>query len=288
MSLCDAVDAVGKIERLYRASPVDRENGVKLIGYSSLSGPANKALAALASFGLVERAGKGMMRVTVLARNILHAQNEIERSQHLMVAAMQPKLFQDIRERFPDITVPPEEGVKTYLNREGFNSSAVGPAAKAFLETMRFIEERAASESHGGADDGGPESVASNEKFGGAHIGDLIQWESGGVLQLESPKRVRWVSEDGNWLAVEGSDTGMPMDQVIVESAGSAKAHPSVPPEATLEKSVLKEGFSEWFRAKVGPDKLVTINYKGEEEIGPREIEKMIKILEAQKLALED
>jgi hypothetical protein len=33
---------------------------------------------------------------------------------------------------------------------------------------------------------------------------------------------------------------------------------------------------------------LITINFKGEGEIGPKEIEKMIRVLEAQKAALED
>jgi hypothetical protein len=287
MSLRDAVDAVAKIESRYRSSAVDRESGAKLIGYTSLSGPANKALAALASFGLVERAGKGMMRVTTRARSILHAHSEDERGPLLMDAAMQPKLFQDIRERFPDIIVPPEEGVRNYLNREGFNSSAVGPAAKAFLDTMHFIEERGESESHGAANKGATESGTPNENFGGARVGDLVQWENDGALQLDTPKRVRWISDDGMWLAVDGSNTGIPMDQVLVESAHSAKALPDVPP-AAQESVALQQGFSEWFRVKVGPDKLVTINYKGKEEIGPREIEKMISILQAQKLALEE
>lgn len=287
LSLSDAIAAVKKIEGPYRTSPVDRENGAKLIGYSSLSGPANKALAALASFGLVERAGKGMMKVTTRARTILHPQSEQERVAALLDAAMQPQLFKDIRERFPDVHVPPEDGVKTYLNREGFNASAVGPAAKAFLETMRFIEERGATESHGTLADQAAESALPDEAFGGAAVGDLVQWESGGALQFETPRRVRWVSEDGAWLAVEGSDTGIPMDQVTVESAARIPPPVLVPPEAK-PKTLGEKGFTEWFRAKVGADKLVTVNFKGEGEIGPKEIERMIRVLEAQKAALED
>lgn len=241
MSLSEAIAAVGKIEGLYRSSPVDRENGAKLIGYSSLSGPANKALAALASFGLVERAGKGMMKVTALARAILHAQSAQERTDALLQAAMQPKLFKDIRDRFPDVHIPPEDGVKTYLNREGFNASAVGPAAKAFLETMRFIEERGATESHGVASVQAAESDSPTEKFGGAAIGDLVQWESQGTLQFETPRRVRWVSADGAYVAVEGSNTGIPMDQVIVESRAARPPPPplpDVPPEKAADVPV--------------------------------------------------
>lgn len=158
----------------------------------------------------------------------------------------------------------------------------------AFLETFRYLQEEVVTESHGSRAPLGAESEVPSVKFGGAVAGDLIQWESGGALQFETPHRVRWVSEDGAWLAVEGSDTGIPMSQVTVEQAAPPKP-PLIPPHAFAGEIMQTEkGFSEWFRAKVGPDKLVTINFKGEGEIGPREIEKMIKVLEAQRLALED
>lgn len=64
---------------------------------------------------------------------------------------MEPTLFRELRERFVGVTVPPLDGVITYLNRQGFNPNAVRPAAKAFLETMSYLEEMGGSESHGGA-----------------------------------------------------------------------------------------------------------------------------------------
>ena len=289
VSLEDAVEAVKKIEGLYRSSPVDRENAVKLLGYSTLSGPANKTLAALASYGLVERAGKGMMRVTSLARTIVHPQNDEERNAALLDAAMQPRLFQDIRERFPDIPIPPEDGVKTYLNREGFNAKAVAPAAKAFLETMRFIEQYSASESHGNQSPEDTESEVpdgDDVTYGGARIGDLVQWESEGTFQFNKPLRVRSVSEDGNWIAVEGSKTGIPMSEVIVEK--SAPPYTQTPPIFEFEEQKPTAGFEEWFRAKVGPEKQIQISYRGEGDVGAKEIQKLIDILIAQKVALED
>lgn len=292
MSLEDAVSATGKIEAQYRGSPVDREDGAKLIGFSGSTGPANKALAALASYGLVERAGKGMMRVTSRARSILHPESELAKSQELRAAAIEPALFREIRERFEDVAVPPMEGVVTYLNREGFNPSAVGPAAKAFINTMSFIESLGASERNGAAHNDLSSSDTSDDitSFGGASIGDLVQWECQNVLQFEKPVRVRWVSEDKTWIAVEGSDTGIPMSEVIVEQKHSPlQTAPQIPREGSRQASdTIEKGFTEWFRAKVGADKLVTINFKGEGEIGPREIQKMITVLEAQKLALED
>lgn len=158
MSLADAVAAVHKIEGQYRSSKVDREIAAKMIGYSSLSGPANKALAALAQYGLVERAGKGEMRVTPRARAILHPDNAVEKRNELQAAALEPSLFREMKERWPDV-MPPEEAVISYFNRRGFNPSAIRPAARAYLQTLLYLEEEGDSDSHGrespaGAGDG--------------------------------------------------------------------------------------------------------------------------------------
>ncbi|MEO1315000.1 MAG: hypothetical protein AAFW01_00145 [Pseudomonadota bacterium] len=291
LSLEEAVNAIEKIEEKYRGSAVDREVAAGLIGYSTLSGPANKTLAALAAYGLLERAGKGMARVTTRARTILHPQDEGERRQELVAAALEPRLFRDIKDRFPDIDVPPEEGVRSYLNREGFNPSAVSAAVKSFVKTMRYIESLRESESHGDDENEAAKSELPDTETGGAAIGDHVQWVQGGAPQFNAPRRVRWVSGDGTRIAVDGDERAIPVSEVIVAHDAPSASPPEMPPPLRANPEQVKEadkGFNEWFRAKVGPDKLVTINFKGEGNIGPREIEKMIRVLEAQKLALED
>ncbi len=148
LSLEACINHTRKIEESYRTSAVDRKDAANLMGYSSLSGPAGTALAALASYGLVEKAGKGMLRVTPLAVSIIHPQSDSERKKALFEAAQTPKLFRDIREQFPDLSVPPEQGVKTHLNRAGFNPNSVPKAVKAFLDTARFVEQLGKPESH--------------------------------------------------------------------------------------------------------------------------------------------
>lgn len=294
MALPDAIDAVRKIEAAYRGSPADRVDAAKLLGFSGATGPSNMALAALAGYGLVERAGKGALRVTPLARSILHPSDESERINGLRAAALSPRLYQEIRDQFPDLPVPPEAGVMTYLNRCGFNPSAVPVAAKAFLKTARWVQELGEPETSGEPNKVGQTSNVPDQEFGGASLGDLVQWESNGTLQFETPRRVRWVSDDQQWIAVEGSETGIPMNEVTVEQAAPPKP-PNIPPQAQISGQVstagspaIEKGFTEWFRAKVGADKTITINFKGEGEIGPKEIEKMILVLQAQKAALED
>lgn len=236
MPLGDAISLVAKIEKLYRQSPVDREVAAKLIGYSSLSGPAAKSLAALASFGLVERAGKGEMRVTARARAILHPDNLQERRDGLVAAAFDPNLFHQLRERWPEM-IPPEDGIMTYLNRQGFNQSAIRPAMRAYRDTLLFLEQEGASDSHGNASAQAPESAVSKggegATFGTARVGDLIEIEIGGTLMTPNPVRVRAVSEDQAWVFVDGEVTGIAMENVTVversDEGGAIKAAPTLP-----------------------------------------------------------
>lgn len=221
MSLADALEAVRKIEHNYRTSRVDRVSAAKLIGYSSLSGPANKALAALAQYGLVERAGKGEMRVSPRATAILHPDSPAERAESLKLAAFEPSLFKDLRDRYPDM-VPPEDGVVTYLNRKGFNQTAIRPAVKAYLQTLQFLQSEGANLSQPpksqniSTETSDSDTLAAESSFGSPQVGDLIQWEMDGVLRLEHPMRVRLITADGKWVAVEGSETGIPTEQVCV------------------------------------------------------------------------
>ncbi|WP_156347193.1 hypothetical protein [Sphingomonas sp. Leaf33] len=250
---------MAKIEKLYRQSPVDREVAAKLIGYSGLSGPASKALAALASYGLVERAGKGEMRVTTRARAILHPDNLSERRQSLLAAAFEPSLFQELRARWPDM-IPPEDGIVTYLHWQGFNQSAIRPAMKAYRDTLLFIEQEGANESHGTAESQGPDMSGAeggkNAALGKARVGDLVEVEIGGTLITPQPVRVRAVMDDA-WVFVEGSETGIEMENVSVlerPEAGEGKAPPTLPlEEAKSVGAATPKGYrSETFDADEG------------------------------------
>jgi hypothetical protein len=294
LSLSDAIAQVRKIEGLYRLGPVDRIAGAKLIGYSGLSGPANQALASLAQYGLVERAGKGEMRVTERGRAILHPDSDEEKRQGLRTAALEPQLFRELHERWPSM-IPPEDGVITYLNRQGFNKSAIRPAAKAYLQTLLFLQESGANESHGtsspkGADSPLPkQSEEGSTVYGGAKVGDLIQWEVGGALQMEKPMRVRAVSEDGQWVLVDGSESAVPMSEVIIEERPAAAAVPPVFKfaDTSAPASSALAGESEWMRSLVGRDTKVRLLVSGG-DMGAKEIGKLMKLLEAQRAVLAD
>lgn len=157
MSLPEALAAVAKIHDNERSMPVDRTTAAGHLGYSSLSGPANKALAALGSYGLTERVGKGEIRVSDRAVGILHPRTEDERRANLVSAAWEPDLFQSLRARYPG-GMPSEANLRSYLMRENFSGTAIGPAVKAFLQTFAYLEEQGVSDSRGALFAPDPES----------------------------------------------------------------------------------------------------------------------------------
>lgn len=291
MALPKAIATVQKIFDADRQAPVDRAVAAKHIGYAGQSGASDKALASLAHYGLLEKAGKGETRVTQLAVEILHPDSPMERRAALRQAGLKPGIFQEIYDRYEG-RLPSEEALRSYLLRANFQNIAINPVVNSYAETFRFLEQEKAFESGGSGGESSADSVVPKPEtvFGGAKLGDLVQWESGGALQMEKPMRVRAISDDGQWVAVEGSETGIPMSEVIVEERASAT--PPAPPifklrEAPSSEEQVRLSESEWMRNKVGKTTTVILSVSGG-EMGAREIGKLIKLLEAQRAVLAD
>lgn len=82
------------------------------------------------------------------------------------------------------------------------------------------------------------------------------------------------------------AETGGKLEGVAV-APQTPRSAPTFPMEKPQERAQ-PEGFEEWFRAKVGSGKQVMISYRGDEDLGAKEIQKLIDMLAAQKAALED
>lgn len=150
--LQQAIDIVGKIFKVERTNPVDREVAAKAAGYTGISGRSAKVLADLSQYGLLERTGKSGVRVTKRAVEILHPDNIESRQTALREAAFEPELFQRISARFPD-GMPSENALRSFFLKEGFADSAIQPAMRGYFETCQFIEETivSGSDGHGSA-----------------------------------------------------------------------------------------------------------------------------------------
>ena len=251
-----AVRQIGKIHAADRRNVIERLNAAKHMGYSSLSGPSEKAIGTLVQYGLLELVAKGQVRVAQLAVDILHPVGDGERKAALAKAAYSPEIFKSLREQFPEGVS--EASLASYLVRQEFMNRAIGPLSKAYTETLAYLEQSGASDSHRPSPSGAAESEVPDDDadlggvvYGGAHVGDLVQWESGGVLHLERPTRVRLISDDGQWVAVEGSASWIPMAQTVVEERAALAPPPPPPPPPPAAPTPLLPVE----HAKVGMDK---------------------------------
>jgi hypothetical protein len=145
--LNQAIEVVEKIWGRVRQNAVDREAAVKDMGFSGLSGHSQKMLSNLVHFNLVEKAGKGGIRVTDTAVQILHPRSEEERKQALNAAAYSSELFGQIKANFPDGFVS-ENALRNYLMREGYTGVAVTPAIRSYMETYGFLRQEDAIDSY--------------------------------------------------------------------------------------------------------------------------------------------
>jgi hypothetical protein len=198
-------EAIGVVEKIWdnvRQNTVDREAAVKDMGYSGLTGQSAKMLSNLSHFNLVEKSGKGGIRVSDVAVRILHPRSPEERKQALNEAAYSPELFMEIKARFPDGYVS-ENTLRSYLMREGFAGVAVAPAMRSYMETYALLRQENAIESHGTEAQSDPQSadrseVGPSSNLTAARMAPVAPAEAPAIgVKIMSGERVVFVEETG-------------------------------------------------------------------------------------------
>ena len=232
MSLEDAIDHGRTIFEKDRRHPIAREVAAAHIGYKSLNGAADAALSSLMQYGILEKVVKGEVRVSQWTVDILHPDNAVQRRNAIRSTGNNPALFQTLNERFVD-AIPSNETLRSFLTRENFNDRAIGPIIAAYTKTRAFVTQECANESSiPRMEDRGESGVVEGEDdsgstFGRPRVGDLIDWEVGGVIGNETPMRVTGLSDDRAWVFVNESKSGLPMEQVIVKERATLPLTPT-------------------------------------------------------------
>jgi len=144
--LKQAIVLVEKIFRADRVNVIDKDVAAEHMGYSGLTGRTLKLLGALSSFGLLDKVGKGKVRVSKTAVSILHGIDDDEKRSALVVAATTPALFKRIRDTFDQ---PSDKTITSFLMKEGFTDTAVAPVLRSYNETNAFLAANGVSESYG-------------------------------------------------------------------------------------------------------------------------------------------
>lgn len=215
--------------------PMPPESFYALWNIGAKSSGARQTIAALGYYGLVDYIGRGNDRrakLTELAKRIVFDQQEDspERAAAIREAALEPPIFRELFDRFGHI-VPADSVLQTYLMRDkSFTKQGAETATDNYKSTFEYAglgePDKKSDENVSNRGDAGVE-------YGGARVGDLIDYESGGSIANAAPMRVRAVSLDQAWVFVDGSETGLEMEQVIVRERpsgeGEQKERPTLP-----------------------------------------------------------
>ena len=199
-------------------------------GYSPNSSGALRMMAALQAFNLLEKAGKGHLRLTRAALQIIHGEGAKSPAWRNAIreCALSPKLYAMLWEEY-DGSLPSDATIAEKLGCD-FNMAA--KSIPSFLKSLKTTVEFAGL-SNGDMvidedADESPADTAQDEQQQSSprelQIGDYAQWRSEGVDQFPMPQRVRDIAEkDGErFVLFEGLSTGAPMTEV----------HPETPPES--------------------------------------------------------
>lgn len=214
------------------------ESFYKFWGYQPKSSGARQTMAAMNAYGLVEYVGRGRDRKVKLsecARRIAldRTPNSAGRAAAIRQAALEPTAFKDLWEQFGP-HVPHEDVMTSWLVLEKeFNQSGAEAAVMNFVSTVEFSNLTQPSNS--------PEKTGTSEDGDElntevASVGDLVECEVNGELVFASPVRIRAVSDNGEWVFVEGSESGVLMENVtVIERAkqGSFVEPPRLPLPST-------------------------------------------------------
>ncbi len=196
-------------------------------GYGEKSSGGVQTVSALKQFGLLAEDGDGGgadRRVKLTERAIKILLDEVKDSQDRLMAlkqaAMAPKLYAEMFNNW-GVHLPSDETIRTFLRRDkGFNDDVLTTVIRSYKDTLEYAQ---LSKSDTVKDP----SVTPAE----VSIGDYVQWESQGALQFEGPRKVVGLSDDRTHVFVEGTATGLPMEQI-------AKTDPPTQPSAPSSSAI--------------------------------------------------
>lgn len=225
VNLEEAVGLTRKVYDFTRKTAAPLESVVKEAWqYSPTSSSGEKVLAALKSFGLVEESVSGeakMLRISDSAYRILvDDEGAPERKAALRDAALSPKWYKFCWEKWG--TEMPPSMRSNLLFEHRFVESTVDKFIQDYKDSMKYGGVLDALQKVEDPKDSKPKNPPSIQ------IGDAVQWESQGVLQFREPKKIREISDGGDWAFVEGSNTGMPVKELTVIAEKQTPPPPGV------------------------------------------------------------
>jgi len=259
--------AVAKITKWFEqdgvvASPKDA--ALKHMGFDKLTGDAGRLLSALKSFGLILETD-GRIKLNQRGIDIVaYKHGEPKRDAALKAAALSPPIYKELAKEYPGLSVSDTTLKSVLIADKKFNPKSVDDFTRGLRTTLAFagLSNTPAIESQRDKEDGA-DNLRPQPK-----VGDHVQWVSGGALQFSEPMRVRGLSDDGEWVFIEGSDTGLPVEELTIEEPAKdiKSAAAKVPPvNIELRHPQQKQLLTQALVISIPRDFRVDISVKGDE-----------------------
>lgn len=137
LTLENSINLVSKLRSGLGKGPYSREDAIKALGYSGVSGTSARAIASLVHYGLLDRNGNTYSQSN-LSEEILYTTDETgnARKQAIAKAASSPKLFEKIIEKFSNQSLP--SLLENILVKEGVSSNSAKEVGLILKETFTF------------------------------------------------------------------------------------------------------------------------------------------------------
>lgn len=213
LGLEEAIGTARKVYDFAKRAPAPTESVItEAWKYSLSSSGAQKTLAALRAFGLLEDApgtnGRAIKLTARAIRILLDEDDSPERKEEIRKAALSPKWY-DYCWRTWGKEMPPSMR-SNLLIEHSFVESTIDSFLKDYRRTIAFaglMDEALLSKN----DDSKEESGNSFRP------GDYVQWESQGILKMPAAKKLTHYEDSprGRYAFVEGDRTGIPANELI-------------------------------------------------------------------------
>ncbi len=292
ISLVEAIQRVKLIHNVEGHGVFDDETAVKHMGYNGLNGASRQTLGACRSFNLIVGRGVDLSlsqdTITIIADEDLPDQSE--RIIALKNVMTHNPVFKELVGRYGK--GGSKMSIASFLQKSySFKPDAANKVASNYMASAEF----ALSDSQ---DHDIINSEIDNDSLAEeVKVGDSIQWASQGVDMFVEPKVITSIDDTGEWLFVDGEKTGIPMSEVTIVESGSQNVDASrVPPQNPNFRTVGFEPYVPAVEEKVfmasalskNEDNPVSFKLLVTGDMGVNEIGKLMKLLEAQKMILED
>lgn len=217
------------------------ETFYSLWGMGAKSSSSRQSMAALNQYNLVEYVGTGRDRrvqLTELALRIVldKRPNSAEKIAAIQEAALGPNIFRELHDKYAPF-LPDDVIMETFLTLDrAFSDDAAKTVVKHFRDTIVYSGlDKPTDMPNGGSNDssdtGNGSTVESEQPK--VEIGDKVQATIQGIDQFAEGATVQGLSEDGEFVFVDLSDSGVPIKDVTVLEAAKTEKAPAPPSKPT-------------------------------------------------------